>query len=79
MYQVSEKDAFGNVNRGENLLVESRGNLVRSTTKPIALIGVDDLVVLETEKAILIVPRAKAQDVKKAVDALKEQGKQELL
>ncbi len=79
LYQVSPQDKEGNVNRGENILIESRGNFVRSTTKPIAMVGVDNMVVLETEQAILIIPRDKAQDVKKVVDYLKEKGKNELL
>jgi mannose-1-phosphate guanylyltransferase len=72
LHQMSEKDGNGNVSRGDNTLVESKNNFVRSSTKPVILVGVDDMIVLETEKAILILPRERAQDVKKAVDNLKE-------
>jgi len=72
LYQVSPKGENENVNWGENILIESHGNFVRSTTKPIAMVGVDNMVVIETEKAIMIIPREKAQDVKKVVDYLKE-------
>jgi mannose-1-phosphate guanylyltransferase len=72
LYQVSPKDENENVNWGENILIESHGNLVRSTTKPIAMVRVDNMIILETEKAIMIIPREKAQDVKMVVDYLKE-------
>ncbi len=40
----------------------------------IALVGVEDLVVVETDDALLIVPRARSQEVKDVVDALKARG-----
>jgi mannose-1-phosphate guanylyltransferase len=40
----------------------------------IALVGVDDLVVVETDDALLVVPRSRAQDVKLVVDQLKRRG-----
>ena len=79
LYQMSQKDASGNVSRGDNILIESNKNFVRTSTKPVVLVGVDDMIVLETKNAILIIPRDRAQDVKKAVDYLKEKGRSELL
>jgi Mannose-6-phosphate isomerase len=76
---MSAKDSLGNVSRGENILIESNNNFIRTSTKPVVLVGVDDMIVLETEKAILMLPREKAQDVKKAVDWLKENGRGDLL
>ena len=40
----------------------------------IALVGVEDLVIVETDDALLVVPRARAQDVKEVVDRLKARG-----
>ena len=42
-----------------------------------ALLGVRDLVVIDTEDALLVVPRERAQEVKKIVDALKKRGDEE--
>ena len=50
-----------------------------SASKPriIALVGVDDLVVVETDDALLVLPRARAQDVKEIVEQLKTRGRRE--
>ncbi|HMW31975.1 MAG TPA: hypothetical protein PKA52_01220 [bacterium] len=45
----------------------------------IALVGVSDLIVVETEDALMICPRDRAQDVKKIVETLQAQKKNELL
>ena len=51
---------------------DNASNSLVSATKPVALIGVENLVVIETEDALLIVHRDQAQKVKKAAEALKE-------
>ena len=47
--------------------------------KHVAFVGVSDLVVVETDDAVLVMPRERAQDVKLVVEALKKAGKTELL
>lgn len=77
-WELAEKDAAGNAAPASAVLVDARGNLVRAG-KMVALVGVSDLVVVETEDAILVLPRERAQDVRAVVDALKAQGRSELL
>ena len=77
-YELAEKDAAGNAAPTSAVLVEANGNLVRAE-KTVALIGVDDLVVVETSDAILVMPRSRAQDVRAVVDALKARGRSDLL
>jgi mannose-1-phosphate guanylyltransferase/mannose-6-phosphate isomerase len=70
------KDADGNVAPAEGVLVGARGTYL-STTRPgkvIAAVGVEDLVVVDTEDALLVARRDRAQDVRKAVDELKRRG-----
>jgi len=62
----------------EHLTVDSRGLLIQGAGKLIATIGLQDLAIIQTEDALLICPRDKAQDVKKIVDQLK-QGRQTYL
>ena len=50
-----------------------------STGKMIETIGVDNLIVVETEDAVLVCSKDRVQDVKKVVDTLQEQGRTELL
>jgi mannose-1-phosphate guanylyltransferase len=79
VYQLSTKDEFGNVLVGEHVTVDAANTLVHSTEKAVALVGVRDLIVVETPDALLICHRNRAQDVKKVTDELKQRGKNELL
>ncbi len=71
-WELGEKDADQNAISGADAVLEdARGNYVRAPAgKIVALIGVDDLVVVDTGDALLIVPRDRAQDVKMAVTSL---------
>lgn len=77
-WELAQKDEAGNALPSDAVAVDARGNLVRAK-KMVALVGVDDLVVVETDDAILVMPRKRAQDVRAVVDALKTKGKNELL
>lgn len=77
-WELGDKDAADNVVRADpqrSVIIDARGNMIVAPSgKTIAVIGVDDLVVVDTPDALLVVPRSKAQDVKKAVDALTSRG-----
>ncbi|MDD5475644.1 MAG: mannose-1-phosphate guanylyltransferase [Syntrophales bacterium] len=73
------KDDAGNILRGPVLAVDTQNSLVLSGGKVIALVGVDDLAVVETEDAILVLKRGRSQDVKKVVDRLERENKKEYL
>ncbi len=79
VYKEYEKDAQGNATEGTVLLVDASDNLVLSDGRLIAAVGVSDLVIVETEDAILICPRDRAQDVRKVVAALEAQGLEDYL
>lgn len=74
VFELREKDGQGNVVRTENLLAEdSSGNLVHSESgKMIALVGMENTAVVETEDAILVCRLDRAQDVKQIVKRLEE-------
>jgi mannose-1-phosphate guanylyltransferase len=63
----------------DHLSLESKGNYIYSPKKFVALIGVEDLVVVETEDAILIADRRHSQDVGKLVKELASSGRKELI
>lgn len=72
-WELAEKDAEGNAAPRGAVVVESQGCLVRAKPgKVVALLGCEDLVVVDTGDALLIAPRGRAQDVRKIVDALKD-------
>ena len=67
------------VNTEQLLAIDSHGLLVHGGGKLVATIGVDDLVIVETDDALLVCARDRAQDVKKIVEQLKKEGKQTYL
>lgn len=74
------QDAQGNVVEGETLLLDAKGCFVRATSgRFAAVVGVEDLLVLDTPDAILVCPKSRAQDVKRIVDALEAKGHRRLL
>lgn len=77
VYNLREKDEKGNVIEAENIsLTQSKNNLVQSNSnKMIALVGVEGLAVVETDRAILVCNLDEAQGVKQIVNQLKEEDK----
>ena len=59
--------------------IQSTGNYVYAPGKMVALLGVDDLVVVETDDALLITTRHRSQDVSKIVKSIHESGREELM
>lgn len=80
-WELGARDAAGNVVRADGaVLCDAEGNMVVAPRgKVVALVGVRDLVVVDTPDALLVVPRERAQDVKKAVDALGPKGRGDVL
>jgi len=78
VYDLAAKDASGNASRGELLAENSRGNYV-DAQKPVALVGVENLVIVDTVDALLVAKRGGAQDVSKIVKMLDAKGREELL
>jgi mannose-1-phosphate guanylyltransferase len=79
VYQLQPKDEKGNFLYGPVMVLDSQGCLVHSPQKAVGLIGMKDLIVVDTPDAILICPRERAQEVKKIVELLEAQRKFELL
>ncbi len=78
VYDLAQKDSDRNATRGDLVAVGSKGNYV-DATKTVALVGVDDLVIVETADALLVANRHKAQDVSKLVKMLDQDKREELL
>lgn len=71
LHEVLPADAEGNVVRGDVHLNQVKNTLVRAESRMVAVLGVEDLVVVETDDAVLVAHRDKVQDVKSFVDTLK--------
>jgi mannose-1-phosphate guanylyltransferase/mannose-6-phosphate isomerase len=68
-------DARGNSVDGEAVLVDTHGSLVFGNRRLITAIGLRDMIIVDSDDALLVVPRSRAQDVRKVVDALKRARK----
>lgn len=78
--ELLDADAAGNVLVGDDIIaVDSRGCLVRQCQKTVALLGAEDLVVVETEDVIFVCPKHASQEVRRLVDVLRERGRHDLL
>ncbi len=68
VYRLSPKDEHGNANLNGHVLIDTRNCYVDSPDHFVALVGVQDLVIINTGDALLICHRERAQEVKKAVE-----------
>jgi mannose-1-phosphate guanylyltransferase len=74
-----EKDEQGNYLEGRGVMVDTSNTLVLASDKVVATLGVDDLIVVEGRDSILVCHKESAQEIKKVVSALREQGYKEVL
>jgi len=79
LWNVAEKDAYGNATRGDVMLEDARNNFVRAETRMVAMLGVSDLVVVETADVVLVAQKDQVQEVKKLVERLKAEKRCEHL
>jgi len=78
LWDVLDKDADGNVIQGDVLTLDTLNSHIVSETKLVTTVGVQDLVIVETDDAVLVAPKNRAQDVKSIVLQLKEQDRTKL-
>jgi mannose-1-phosphate guanylyltransferase/mannose-6-phosphate isomerase len=77
VWSVLPKDDEGNAHVGDVLTTDSRNTLVHATNRLVAVVGVQNLVVVETPDAVLVADRSRSQDVKHIVNALQQQKREE--
>src|ERR1700723_841269 len=70
LWEISDKDAHGNVIRGDVVAEQSRNCYLRSEAGLVAAIGVEDLVVVATDDVVMVAPLQRAQEVKALVERL---------
>ncbi len=83
-WELSGRDEADNAAPESTILEDARGNLVRdlrsdAKSRVVALVGVEDLCVIETDDALLVIPRERAQDVRRVVQALERRGDKDKL
>ena len=76
--RVMKRNHEGNILQGEHIKLDSEDNIIFSK-KLVATVGLKDFIIVETDKAILVCPKERANDVSKLVKKLKEKDKHEFL
>lgn len=75
-----QRDSEGNLLKGDCISIDGSGNIVSSNSgRFVALVGTEDLVVVDAKDATLVCPRSRVQDVKKVVEFLQQQKREELI
>jgi mannose-1-phosphate guanylyltransferase / mannose-6-phosphate isomerase len=77
VWQVAQKNAAGNAALGDAVVADSHNVLVHATSRLVSLVGVNNVMVVETPDAVLVADREHSQDVKKIVAELEAQGREE--
>ncbi|SDO33299.1 mannose-1-phosphate guanylyltransferase/mannose-6-phosphate isomerase [Vreelandella arcis] len=77
IWELSDKCELGNSYHGDVIQEDTRNTLMRSESRLVVAIGLEDLVIIETKDAVLVADRHKTQDVKKIVERLKLEGRDE--
>lgn len=72
VWRLRPHDSAGNAVRGDALAIDSRNCLVWSEKKRVIALGLEDLVIVETEAAIIVLPKSRSQDVRQVVAQLAE-------
>ncbi len=71
LHAISDLDDDGNAHHGEVIAIDTANCLVRSDGARVALVGVEDLIVVVSGNDVLILPRGRSQEVKRLIEAMK--------
>ncbi|MEZ0121975.1 MAG: mannose-1-phosphate guanylyltransferase/mannose-6-phosphate isomerase [Candidatus Reddybacter sp.] len=77
LWDISDKDAQGNTCKGDVLAVDTHDSYLHTNGRLLATVGIKNLVVVETDDAVLVADKSRVQDVKAVVNQLKAQGRSE--
>jgi len=78
VHKISDRCAAGNVTTGDVLALDTRNSLIRGDSRLIAVVGLSEVIVVDTPDAVLVTNRDNAQNVKKVVEALKSRARPEV-
>ena len=79
VYDLQALDGSGNAIAHESVLIDAENNFVDARGKMVALVGVNNLIVVDTPDALLVTTRDRAQQVGEIVKALEKRGREDLL
>lgn len=71
LYDISKKDENQNVVKGDVIALDTTSSYIRGGKRTIAIIGLDDVVIVDSDDALLVAAKGKIQDVKKVAEIIK--------
>lgn len=77
LWEQGEKDDHGNATRGDVITTDTVNSIVHAESRLVATVGVSDLVIVETQDAVLVADKDKAQEVKQIVEQLNRSNREE--
>lgn len=77
--RIGSPDADGNTVRGDVVTSGTRGSVIAGGKKLIAVVGLSDVIIVDTDDALLVCDKAHAQDIRKVIEHLKRNGRHDLL
>ena len=77
LWDVTDKDALGNAIMGDVLTVDTSNSFIHAHSKLVSVVGLDNVIVVETADAVMIAAKDRVQDVKEIVDQLKAKNRSE--
>ena len=72
LYDISKKDENQNVIKGDVITLDTTSSYIRGGKRTIATIGLDDVVIVDSDDSLLVAAKGKIQDVKKVAEIIKE-------
>lgn len=79
VFRLAKADAEGNTVKGHVLLKDAKSNYIDAGTRFVGVVGVEDLIIISTDDAILVCRKGRSQDVKEIVDYLRRKQMNEYL
>lgn len=76
---IQKSDDNGNITLGDIVAIDTKNSTIYSSSRTVAVVGVDNLVIVETPDAVMVCNKDQAQDVKKIVETLNNTGRRNLL
>lgn len=77
IWEIADKDSQGNASRGDVMLEATSNSYVHSEHRLVSVLGLDNVIVVETADAVMVTAKDKAQDVKLLVDRIKQSARSE--
>ncbi len=77
LWDVTDKDASGNAIMGDVLTVDTSNSFIHAHSKLVSVVGLDNVIVVETADAVMVAAKDRVQDVKEIVDQLKAKNRSE--